>query len=111
MVQLTESPTWIFVVVGKKPLKSRCATCVGFGGPAVTGAMRPRADELAAVKPSTRVADAAAVDTLRKLRISIPAPPRSSNSRACYSIARNPELVVGDIRFSPARNAALIGSR
>src|SRR5712691_4668680 len=39
IAQLTESPTWISVADGKKPLKSRCLRPGGFGGPAETGAL------------------------------------------------------------------------
>src|SRR3981081_1086303 len=46
--QLTESPTWIFVLAGKNALKSRCLRCGGRGGPADTGATSASATELEA---------------------------------------------------------------
>src|SRR6202035_4948043 len=43
IAQLTESPTWISVADGKKPLNSRCLMPGGLGGPAETGALSPSA--------------------------------------------------------------------
>src|ERR1035438_9941150 len=54
--KLTDSPTWIRVAVGKKPLNSRCATLTGFGGPAVTGATRAIADVAVRPQPTATAA-------------------------------------------------------